>query len=73
MSNVTEVDVSFTVKVMAAGCAIKTQRSDALFIDPFAEQLAGAEAIQAASPRLEEYEKQSKHFPQLEPVFLMIS
>jgi methyltransferase (TIGR00027 family) len=62
MSDVTEIDVGFTAKVMAAGRAIETQRSDALFIDPFAEQLAGAEAIQAAIPRLEEYEKQGKPF-----------
>lgn len=62
MSDVTEIDVSFTAKVMAAGRAIETQRSDALFIDPFAEQLAGAEAVQAAIPRLEEDEKQGRPY-----------
>lgn len=62
MSDVTETDVGFTAKVIAAGRAIETQRSDALFIDPFAEQLAGTEAIQAAIPHLEEYEKQGRPF-----------
>lgn len=41
-----EVKVSFTAKVIAACRAIETQRPDALFIAPFAEQLAGADAIQ---------------------------
>ncbi len=40
MSDVTEVKVSFTAKVIAAGRAIETQRPDALFMDPFAERLA---------------------------------
>lgn len=62
MSDVTEVDVSFTAKVMAAARAVETQRADALFIDPFAEKLAGAEAIQVAIPRLEEYEKEGRPF-----------
>ncbi|WP_250123447.1 SAM-dependent methyltransferase [Chroococcidiopsis sp. CCMEE 29] len=62
MSEAKEVKVSFTAKVMAAARAIETQRPDALFIDPFAEQLAGADAIQAAIPRLEEYEKRGRPF-----------
>jgi O-methyltransferase involved in polyketide biosynthesis len=39
MSEVTEVEVSFTaqVKVMAVGRAIETQRPDAFCFDPFAE------------------------------------
>lgn len=57
MSEATETDVSFTAKVIAAGRAIETQRPDALFTDPLAAQLAGQEAIEAAIPRLEEYEK----------------
>ncbi len=62
MSDVTEVKVSFTAKVIAAGRAIETQRPDALFIDPFAEQLAGPEAIQEAIPKLEEDEQQGRPF-----------
>ncbi|HEY9874317.1 MAG TPA: SAM-dependent methyltransferase [Candidatus Obscuribacterales bacterium] len=62
MTESKDANVSFTAKVMAAGRAIETQRSDALFIDPFAEQLAGAEAIEAAIPILEEYEKQGRPF-----------
>ena len=50
-----EVKVSFTAKVMAACRAIETQRPDALFIDPFAEQLAGADAIQAAILDVKKY------------------
>lgn len=62
MSEAKEVKVSFTAKVMAAVRAIETQRPDALFSDFFAEQLAGADPIQAAIPRVEEYEKQGKPF-----------
>lgn len=62
MSEAKEVKVSFTAKVMAAGRAIETQKPDALFIDSFAEQLAGADAIPATIPRLEEYEKQGRPF-----------
>lgn len=62
MSEATEVNVSFTAKVIAAARAVETQRYDALFTDPFAAQLAGQEAIEAAIPRLEEYEKQGKPF-----------
>jgi methyltransferase (TIGR00027 family) len=62
MSESTEIGVSFTAKVMVAVRAIETQRSDALFTDPLAAQLAGKEAIEAAIPRLEEYEKQGKPF-----------
>jgi len=62
MSESKEIEVSFTAKVMAAGRAIETQRPDALFSDPFAEKLAGKEAIEATIPRLEEYEKQGRPF-----------
>ncbi|MBD2387115.1 SAM-dependent methyltransferase [Cylindrospermum sp. FACHB-282] len=62
MSEATETSVSFTAKVMAAGRAIETQRPDALFTDPLAAQLAGQEAIEAAIPTLEEYEKQGRPF-----------
>ncbi len=62
MSEVTEISVSFTAKVMAAVRAIETQRPDALFNDPLAAQLAGQEAIEAAMPRVEEYEKQGRPF-----------
>lgn len=55
-----EVKVSFTAKVMAAGRAIETRRSDALFADPFAEQLAGPETIQEFMPILAEYERQGR-------------
>lgn len=61
-SEAKEVQVSFTAKVMAAVRAIETQRDSALFIDPFAEQLAGADTIQAAIFRVKEYEKQVKPF-----------
>lgn len=54
--------VSFTAKVMAAVRAIESQRPDALFVDPFAEQLAGSDAIQAAIPKVEEYEKLGEPF-----------
>ncbi len=57
-----EVKVSFTAKVMAACRALETQRPDALFIEPFAEQLAGADAIQAAIPAVKEYEQQGRPF-----------
>lgn len=56
MSEVKEV--SFTAKVMAAVRAIETRRPDALFHDSFAEPLAGVETIQAAIPRVENYEQQ---------------
>ncbi|KAF3890165.1 MULTISPECIES: class I SAM-dependent methyltransferase [Nostocales] len=62
MSEETVGNVSFTAKVIAAGRAIESQRPDALFIDPIAAQLAGQEAIEAAIPRLEEYEKQGRPF-----------
>lgn len=62
MSESKDVEVSFTAKVMAAGRAIETRRPDALFIDPFAEQLAGTEAIEKAIPLLEEYEKQGRPY-----------
>lgn len=62
MSEVKKVKVSFTAKVMAAVRAIETQRPDALFSDFFAAQLAGADTIQAAIPRVEEYEKQGRPF-----------
>ncbi len=62
MSESKATGVSFTAKIMAAGRAIETQRPDALFTDPFAAQLAGQEAIEAAIPRLEEYEKQGRPF-----------
>ncbi|MEC4818074.1 MAG: SAM-dependent methyltransferase, partial [Scytonema sp. PMC 1069.18] len=62
MSETTEISVSFTAKVIAAGRAIETQRPDALFHDPMAAQLAGKEAIEAAIPLLEEYEKQGRPF-----------
>lgn len=62
MSEATETGVSFTAKVMAAGRAIETQRPDALFTDPLAAQLAGEEAIKAAIPLLEDYEKQGRPF-----------
>ncbi|MBD2441337.1 SAM-dependent methyltransferase [Nostoc sp. FACHB-110] len=62
MSHTKEISVSFTAKVMAAARAVETQRHDALFTDPLAAQLAGKEAIEAAIPRLEEYEKQGRPF-----------
>jgi len=62
MSEAKETGVSFTAKVMAAGRAVEAQRPDALFIDPFAAQLAGQEAIEAAIPILEEYEKEGRPF-----------
>ncbi|HEY9666470.1 MAG TPA: SAM-dependent methyltransferase, partial [Coleofasciculaceae cyanobacterium] len=62
MSEQTEINVSFTAKVMAAVRAIETQRLDALFADPLAAQLAGEEAIKAAILRLEEDEKQGRPF-----------
>lgn len=62
MSDATAGEVSFTAKIMAASRAIETQRPDALFTDPFAERLAGADAIQATAPRLEEYERQGRPF-----------
>lgn len=55
-------EISFTAKVMAAARAIETQRPDALFRDVYAEQLAGADVIQAAIPRIAEYEKQGKSY-----------
>ncbi|WP_013335011.1 SAM-dependent methyltransferase [Gloeothece verrucosa] len=62
MSQSQEIEVGFTAKVMAAARAIESRRPNALFIDPFAELLAGAEAISSAIPRLEEYEKQGRPF-----------
>ncbi|BCL39646.1 SAM-dependent methyltransferase [Nostoc sp. MS1] len=62
MSQTTEINVSFTAKVMAAARAVENQRPDALFTDPLAAQLAGKEAIEAAIPRLEEYEKQGRPY-----------
>lgn len=72
MSEETVGNVSFTAKVIAAGRAIESQRPDALFIDPIAAQLAGQEAIEAAIPRLEEYEKQGRPFTSVRTRFLMI-
>jgi len=62
MTKTTEISVSFTAKVMAATRAVETQRPDALFTDPLAAKLAGKEAIEAAIPLLEEYEKQGRPF-----------
>lgn len=62
MSNSSEVTVSFTAKIIAAGRALETNRTDALFIDPFAQQLAGAEAISAATPRFEQYNREGRPF-----------
>lgn len=62
MSEEIETGVSFTAKIMAARRAIKTQRPDALFTDLLAARLAGQEAIEAAIPDLEEYEKQGRPF-----------
>lgn len=62
MSQTTEINVSFTARVMAAARAVESQRPDALFTDPLAAELAGKEAIEAAIPRLEEYEKQGRPF-----------
>jgi O-methyltransferase involved in polyketide biosynthesis len=42
MSEVTEVKVSFTAKVMAVGRAIDKQRPNALFIDSLAEMCHSA-------------------------------
>lgn len=58
----TRDDVSFTAKNMAAGRAYETRRSDALFIDPFAEKLAGKEVLEDVIPRLEADEKAGKPF-----------
>ncbi|WP_299409934.1 SAM-dependent methyltransferase [Acaryochloris sp. IP29b_bin.148] len=62
MDDTTGSDVSFTAKIMAAGRAYETQRSDALFIDPFAEKLAGEEVVKHVIPRLEKDEKKGKPF-----------
>lgn len=58
----TRDDVSFIAKNMAAGRAYETRRSDALFIDPFAEKLAGKEVLEDVIPRLEADEKAGKPF-----------
>lgn len=62
MREAKEVEVSFTAKVMAAIRAIETHRPGALFIDPFAELLAGADAIEAARPGVEAYAQQGRPF-----------
>ncbi|MEY3868893.1 MAG: hypothetical protein RLZZ338_2784 [Cyanobacteriota bacterium] len=62
MSESKDVGVSFTAKVMAAARAVESKRANPLFIDPLAEHLAGAEAIEKAIPILEEYEKNGRPF-----------
>ncbi|MBD2338665.1 SAM-dependent methyltransferase [Calothrix sp. FACHB-156] len=62
MSEPTKISVSFTAKVIAAGRAIESQRPNALFSDPLAAKLAGQEAIEAALPKVEEYDKQGRPF-----------
>lgn len=62
MSEAKDTAVSSTAKFMAAFRAIETQRLDGLFTDPFAAQLAGQEAIEAAIHHLEEEEKEGKPF-----------
>lgn len=44
--------VPFTARMMAAMRAIETERADKLFSDPFAKQLAGAEAFSAVEKKL---------------------
>jgi methyltransferase (TIGR00027 family) len=70
MSEFPATSVGFTAKVMAAGRAIESRRPDRLFIDPFAERLAGDAVIEATIPRMEEYERQGRPFSVVRTRFL---
>lgn len=69
MPNTTGKEVSFTAKIMAAGRAYETRRADALFLDPFAEKLAGEEVVAEVIPRLEADEKEGKPFTSIRTRF----
>lgn len=65
-----EVTVSSTAKVMAAVRACESKREDALFNDPFAEKLAGEEAMAKALALTEQHEKEGRPYPQVRTRFL---
>lgn len=62
--------VSFTARSMAAARALESRREDALFYDPLAEKLAGAEAIEKAMPIVEKNIKEGSPYPQVRTRFL---
>ncbi|MFK8183699.1 MAG: class I SAM-dependent methyltransferase [Phormidesmis sp.] len=62
--------VSFTARSMAAARALESRREDALFHDPLAEKLAGAEAIEKAASIVEKNEKEGSPYPQVRTRFL---
>ncbi|MEO1621316.1 MAG: SAM-dependent methyltransferase [Cyanobacteria bacterium J06632_3] len=55
---------------MAAARALEFRREDALFLDPFAEKLAGEEAIQRAAPIVEKNAKEGSPYPQVRTRYL---
>lgn len=65
-----EVTVSSTAKAMAAVRACESKRQDALFNDPFAERLAGEEAMAKAISLTEQHEKQGRPYAQVRTRFL---
>ncbi|MGA1264616.1 MAG: SAM-dependent methyltransferase [Prochlorothrix sp.] len=70
MENTPVTGVSDTARSMAAIRAVESERADALFVDPFAAQLAGAEAVAAARPIVEQYEQQGRPYGQVRTRFL---
>ena len=57
-----EAQVSFTARLMAATRAFESKRANRLFDDPFAERLAGTEAMQIMTTKAEEYEANGRPY-----------
>ncbi|MFP5273129.1 class I SAM-dependent methyltransferase [Coleofasciculus sp.] len=70
MANSQEVTVSYTARAMAAVRACESKRDDALFVDPFAQKLAGDEVVEKAITLTESYEKQGRPYSQVRTRFL---
>lgn len=56
------MEVSFTAKIMAAGRALESRNPNPLFLDPWAEKLAGPEAMKETMPISEKNEREGKPF-----------
>lgn len=66
MNNPQQLTVSYTAKVMAAARACESKRNNALFIDPFAEKLAGKEVMESVKTIPPAKQKQNDAQPYLE-------
>lgn len=70
MNNSQEITVSDTAKVMAAVRAYESKREDALFIDPFAEKLAGQEVMENMMTAIKQHEDKGTSIGRVRTRFL---